>query len=177
MRWKKQGLLFCPQGSHSKLLSHAANPLPILLDGDVYRVFFSGRDAFNRSSVGFVDVDVVKKEVVYEHDKPVFEHGADATFYSHGVSIGNCYEADGKRYILFMGWRCPPQSHWRGEIGRLLLGEDWSLSLDGSEPFMSLDEVDPISLSTPGSSAKRLARIGCGTARRIRGTQAMVRCS
>ncbi|MDW3681739.1 hypothetical protein RA280_08250 [Cupriavidus sp. CV2] len=149
MRWAKLGQVYNPQGIHPKLLTHAANPLPILLEDDVYRVFYSGRDEQNRSSVGFVDLDVVKNEVVYIHDQPVFEHGSEDTFYSHGVSIGNCYEADGERYILFMGWQCPPGEHWRGEIGRLTVGRDWRLRLDGDLPFMALDESDPISLSYP----------------------------
>lgn len=149
MRWKKLGQLFCPESVHPKLASHAANPLAVLLDGDVYRVFFSGRDIQNRSSVGFVDVDIIKHELVYAHDKPVFEHGSENSFYSHGVSIGNCYEADGHRYILFMGWQCPAGGHWRGDIGRLVLESDLSLRIDGDKPFMPTDASDPISLSYP----------------------------
>jgi hypothetical protein len=149
MHWKKLGQLYYPEPVHPKLASHAANPLPVLLEGDVYRVFFSGRDAQNRSSVGFVDVDLAKLEVVYVHDKPVFEHGPGNSFYSNGVSIGNCYVANGQRYILFMGWQYPPGGHWRGDIGRLVLADDYSLRLDGSGPFMSTDAIDPISLSYP----------------------------
>lgn len=149
MRWSKLGQLYCPVPVHPKLVSHAANPLAVLLEGDVYRVFFSGRDAHSRSSVGFVDVDIVKREVVYIHDKPIFEHGPENSFYSDGVSIGNCYEADGRRYILFMGWQCPPDGHWRGDVGRLVLEPDCSLRIDSEEPFMSTDANDPVSLSYP----------------------------
>jgi hypothetical protein len=149
MRWIKHGQLYCPGATHPKLASHAANPLALFLDGDVYRVFFSGRDIQNRSSVGYVDVDVVKREIIYIHDQPIFEHGPQGSFYSHGVSIGNCYEVDGCRYILFMGWQYPPDGHWRGDIGRLILGPDLSLRLDSDEPFISIDEIDPVSLSYP----------------------------
>lgn len=149
MHWKKLGQLYSPEPVHPKLASHAANPLAVLLKDDVYRVFFSGRDAQNRSSVGFVDVDIAKRDVVYIHDKPVFEHGPENSFYSHGVSIGNCYEAGGNRYILFMGWQYPPGSHWRGDIGRLVLEPDFSLHLDGKGSFMSADITDPVSLSYP----------------------------
>jgi len=149
MRWIKHGQLYCPGATHPKLASHAANPLALLLEGDVYRVFFSGRDMQNRSSVGYVDVDVVKREVIYIHDQPIFEHGPQGSFYSHGVSIGNCYEVDGCHYILFMGWQYPPDGHWRGDIGRLILGPDLSLRLDGDKPFISIDEIDPVSLSYP----------------------------
>jgi hypothetical protein len=149
MRWRKLGQLYSPESVHPKLASHAANPLAVLLEGDVFRVFFSGRDVRNRSSVGFLDVDVVKRGLLYVHAKPIFEHGPENSFYSHGVSIGNCYEADGRRYMLFMGWQCPPGNHWRGDIGRLVVEQDFSLRIDSDDPFMSTDFTDPVSLSYP----------------------------
>ena len=150
MIWKKLGQIYAPRDLHPKLVSHAANPLAIWLQEDVYRVFFSGRDEQNRSSVGFVDINIVNREIVYIHACPVFEHGAENSFYSHGVSIGNCYEVDGNRYILFMGWQCPPDGHWRGDIGRLVLeNNSETLCLESEQPFMGSDETDPISLSYP----------------------------
>lgn len=149
--WQKLGLLYCPSsdGRHPKLLSHAANPLPVPLEGDVYRVFFSGRDADNRSSVGAVDIDIVRREVVYEHQQPFFQHGPEGSFYADGVSIGNCYAVDGVQYMLFMGWQSPEASHWRGDIGRLIVRPDLTLALDSANPFLGTHAVDPVSLSYP----------------------------
>lgn len=149
--WKKLGLLYSPsdKGNHLKLLSHAANPLPIFIGGDVYRVFFSGRDADNRSSVGAVDIDIANRKVIRKHNQPFFQHGSEGSFYADGVSIGNCYEVDGKRYMLFMGWQNPKEGHWRGDIGRLIVKPDLTLEIDNETPFMSSDKTDPISLSYP----------------------------
>jgi hypothetical protein len=149
--WRKLGRLYCPaeSGRHPKLLSHAANPLPVYLEGDVFRVFFSGRDAENRSSVGAVDIDIVTGEVLADHYEPFFQHGPAGSFYADGVSIGNCYSVDGIRYMLFMGWQTRDVSHWRGDIGRLIVRPDLSLELDGADPFLGADSVDPISLSYP----------------------------
>jgi hypothetical protein len=149
MRWRKLGRLYDAPNLHPKLLSHAANPLPVRMHGDMYRVFFSGRDAKNRSSVGFVDLDLKTGRVSSVSSEPAFTHGEEGTFYSHGVSIANCYEAGGRRYMLFMGWRVPEDGHWYGEIGRLMLGNDLSLRLDGNSAFLGLDGADPLSLSYP----------------------------
>jgi hypothetical protein len=65
------------------------------------------------------------------------------------VSIGNCHEVDGVRYMLFMGWQTPDGSHWRGDIGRLVVEPDLTLELESETPFMSSDTIDPISLSYP----------------------------
>lgn len=150
-RWRKLGQLYLPKsnGQHPKLLSHAANPLPVHMEGDVYRVFFSGRDEQNRSSVGAVDVDIVKRTVLAEHPKPFFEHGPTGSFFSDGVSIGNCYEANGVRYMLFMGWQNPSGGHWRGDIGRLIVTPQLSLELESDSPFLASDPNDPLSLSYP----------------------------
>lgn len=150
-KWEKLGVLYCPFGAnrHPKLLTHAANSLPVLIKGDLYRVFFSGRDANNRSSVGAVDIDIANRKVIQEYNHPFFEHGPEGSFYANGVSIGNCYEVKGVQYMLFMGWQSPKGSHWRGDIGRLILKQDLTLVLDSEEPFMSSNTIDPISLSYP----------------------------
>ena len=149
-KWQKLGLSFTPSGKrHPKLLTHAANPLAIWLEGDVFRVYYSGRDEQKRSSVGAVDINVVTNEVVREFYSPFFEHGPEDSFYADGVSIGNCYRVAEETYMLFMGWQNPPDSHWRGDIGRLILKDDWSLSLLEPGPFLGATEVDPLSLSYP----------------------------
>lgn len=150
-KWQKHGLLYCPSENSwcPNLVSHAANPLPILIKGDVYRIFFSGRDVDNRSSVGAVDIDIVQRKVVREHSHPFFEHGPEGSFYADGVSIGNCYRVNGMQYMLFMGWQAPQGDHWRGDIGRLVVKPDLTLKLDSEAPLMSSNPIDPISLSYP----------------------------
>ena len=151
MKWQKLGVLYSPStvGQHPKLLSHAANPLPILMGGDIYRIFYSGRDHDNRSSVGAVDIDIVKRHIVKEHRNPFFEHGPEGSFYADGISIGNCYEVNGVQYMLFMGWQAPKNNHWRGDIGRFIVKQDFTLELESQEPFLSSNATDPISLSYP----------------------------
>jgi hypothetical protein len=149
MRWRKLGRLYAAPPIHPKLQSHAANPLAVHLRDDIFRVFFSGRDEANRSSVGFVDVDIVRRECLATCVVPAFVHGPAESFYSHGVSIGCCYEAAGTRYMLFMGWHLPGTGHWYGQIGRLVVGSDLALRADSDAPLLALDTADPISLSYP----------------------------
>ena len=149
MKWTKLGRVYAAGDIHPKLRSHSANPLAVFLRDDIYRIFFSGRDADNRSSVGYVDLDIVRLKVVNVCREPAFEHGPPGSFFSHGVSIGNCYEAGGRRYMVFMGWQIPSIGHWYGEIGRLEVAANLALCLDGDRPFMTLDDSDAVSLSYP----------------------------
>lgn len=156
--WKKLGLIYSPSSirRHQKLLTHAANPLPLLVENDTYRIFFSGRSIHNRSSVGAVDIDIIKRKIIQEHHQPFFEHGNKGSFYADGVSIGNCYQVRGIKYMLFMGWQTATNGHWRGDIGRLIVKPDLTLELDSEIPFLKSDETDPISLSYPWVSKNDL---------------------
>lgn len=148
MRWEKLGRIYDAPNLHPKLRSHAANPVPVLLQGSIYRIFFNGRDDENRSSVGFVDFDIQRRQIVGHCQEPAFLHGPPGSYYSHGVSVGDPYTLNGHRYLWFMGWHQPPGEHWRGELGRLRI-EGERLVLDEKEPILGLDEEDPVSLSYP----------------------------
>jgi hypothetical protein len=149
--WEKLGLIYKVKNSnrHEKLISHAANPLPVHINGDVYRIFYSGRDSHNRSSVGAVDIDIKKRKIVQDYEDPFFVHGPENTFYADGISIGNCYMVEGNSYMLFMGWQNPIDSHWRGDLGRLVVHSDLTLSLDSIEPIIQTSQIDPLSFSYP----------------------------
>lgn len=149
MKWNKLGQIFTVSGTYKEIISHASNPLAFHLYDDVFRIFYSGRDVFNKSSVSFIDIDIITFEHVNNPDKVVFSYGQEGSFYSHGVSIGNCYSQNDKEYILFMGWQFKEGEHWRGDIGRLQIIDKKHLTLDPIQAFMEIDEEDKISLSYP----------------------------
>ncbi len=151
MKWRKLGHIFNVVPNGEKLLSHASNPLPIHLKDNIFRVFYSGRDTNNASSVGFVDVDIESLKIVKLGSQPLAENGKPGSFYSHGISIGNAYKGrNGEQFIGFMGWQIPEGEHWRGDIGRLQLKADLTgMSVNPVEVFVGVDQKDPISLSYP----------------------------
>ncbi|HAS44832.1 MAG TPA: hypothetical protein DCS93_30410 [Microscillaceae bacterium] len=148
-QWTKLGQVFEVNNANSYLKSHAANPLAIHLRDNVYRVFYSGRSIENKSSVGYVDIDIHLHKVINYPKEPVITFGNSESFYSHGISIGNCYEANNQHYILFMGWQFPKNAHWRGDVGRLRLINNQNLQVLSASPFMGIDEEDQVSLSYP----------------------------
>lgn len=148
-KWKKLGQIFEVNNNNPYLLTHAANPLAIHLKDNIYRIFYSGRDATNKSSVGYVDIDIIARKVLDYPKEPIMTFGDLQSFYSHGISIGNCYEANDSHYILFMGWQYPKGAHWRGDIGRLCLTNQQQLVANPQAPFLEIDQEDTISLSYP----------------------------
>lgn len=147
-KWKKLGQIYHCKPIDEYLLSYASNPLAIHLKNDVFRVFFSGRDKYNKSSVGFVDIDIIKQVTIDTCNQVVVKYGSQDSFYSHGISIGNMYQVEDKNYIQFMAWQIRDGGHWRGDIGRLQLSDEYnSLKLDPKDIYIGCDDEDKISLS------------------------------
>jgi len=149
MTWHKLGRIYEPQNLHPKLQTHAANPLPLHIEGDIFRVYFSGRDEKNRSSVGFFDINIITKEVLNTCNEPLLVHGDSGSYYSHGISVGNIYCANGNQYILFMGWQIDDGQHWRGDVGQIRLINKDKMVIDNDTAFMGVDDIDKVSLSYP----------------------------
>ena len=149
MNWQKLGQIFFVDNNNEFLLSHASNPLPVHIYEDVFRIFYSGRNGENQSSVGSVDIDIVSLKTIVNPKDPIITFGEEKSFYSHGISIGNQYEANGKNYLLFMGWQFEQGQHWRGDVGRIEIIDNQKMTISPKDPFMSTDNEDEVSLSYP----------------------------
>jgi hypothetical protein len=118
MSWKRLGLVYAPDGSKAWARTHAALPLPLQIDTDVFRFFFSARDAERRSHVGWVDVDLSgAPRVIREASEPALSPGEDGAFDDSGVSIGSLAQTDDGVYLYYMGWKLGVNPPWRNAIG------------------------------------------------------------
>tara|TARA_Y100001937_G_C7135366_1_gene339674 strand:- start:3619 stop:4503 length:885 start_codon:yes stop_codon:yes gene_type:complete len=140
--WKKLGMIYRVDNDHPCLLTHASNPLACHLNDDIYRIFYSGRDSENRSSISYVDYDVEQRKIVNDYKTPIATP-KESTFYSHGITIGNCWKQNGDDYIGFMGWQQKKGHHWRGDIGRV------NLRTKEISMLLGTNEEDKVSLSYP----------------------------
>lgn len=151
--WKKLGRIFDPNESlpdHERLVTHAANPTAIPVCEQVVRVLFNSRDEFNRSSVGFFDLNLKTLVVQNISQVPIFTW-EDDTFYSAGISTG-CILSDGGLYKLyFMGWNYSGADlHWRGDVGVVDINvTDSDVEVFSPELIIGESEIDPISVSYP----------------------------
>lgn len=151
MRWRKLGRVFVPAGDRPWMRTHAANPVALAIDGDRHRFYFNGRDASNRSSVGWVEVDMREPtRVLRVSEEPVLSPGVRGAFDDSGCSIG-CVVPDGERLRLYyMGWNLGVTVPWRNAIG-LAESCDGGLTFERVSPAPIVDRsaVDPFTLSYP----------------------------
>lgn len=151
MSWRRLGLVFAPDGNLPWARSHAALPAPVHVTGDIFRVFYSSRDAEKRSHVAWVDVEVSEAPRVRNMARePAISPGENGTFDDSGVGVGCVVKWDDAFALYYMGWNLGVRSPWRNAIG-VAQSRDLQVPFERFSPGPILDRSpeDPYTLSYP----------------------------
>jgi hypothetical protein len=152
LEWEKLGLVFSPSPSVPWMRSHASAPTALHLSGDVYRVFFSSRDADNRSHVGYFDIELADPiKVLKISDHPVLVPGPLGWFDDHGVYATSAVKAGRKVFLFTIGWNPGPSSPlFYSSIG-LAVSRDGGNSFEkfGRSPILARSDHDPCLVTAP----------------------------
>ncbi|MFA6208466.1 MAG: hypothetical protein WCT03_10300 [Candidatus Obscuribacterales bacterium] len=151
-RWEKLGLLFQAEKQRPWLHLYAANPIGEVISNEVVRVYFSPRDASNRSCVATVDFTLADKFLQSElSSQPILVHGDRGYFDDSGCSLGCIVEVgDGRRFLYYVGWNLGKTAPWRNAIGLCISDKpDQPFVKYSNAPILHLDTIDPINLSYP----------------------------
>jgi hypothetical protein len=152
MAWRRFGCLFRPDGRLAWMRSHAALPTPAPLGDDVFRVFFSARDAANRSSVGSALVELGEPpRLLAVDDRPVLQPGPTGAHDDAGLGVGSiALGAPGGDRLYYMGWNVGGAVPWRNAIG-LAIGDVRSGRFEryAVGPILDRAPEDPFTLSYP----------------------------
>ncbi|MCH6579237.1 MAG: hypothetical protein IH802_02600 [Nitrospinae bacterium] len=151
MQWKKLGRVFVPDNHPPWMETHAANPVVEHLDEDIYRVYFSGRDNNNRSSIGYVDVDINPPfKIIGVAPRPLVVPGERGMFDDSGVSLGCIVNVEGRKFLYYLGWNLGVTVPWRNSIGLAIFNEKSGMyEKFGKAPLLDRCEVDPYTISYP----------------------------
>jgi hypothetical protein len=151
MRWRKLGHVYAPDGSKPWMRSHAANPLPEHVAGDRFRIYFSARDAENRSSISSIEIDLNEpSRILSEADQPVLAPGELGMFDDSGCSIGCLVSVGHRRFLYYMGWHLTVRVPWQNALGLAVSNAPGQPFQRVSRfPIVPLDDVDPYTISYP----------------------------
>ena len=154
MTWRKLGQIYAPAGDKPWATGYAANPIAEPLGGDRFRIYFSCRDDRNRSSVGFVEINIYNPfSILAESQEPVLRPGDLAMFDDAGASIGCVVPVNGKRYLYYMGWHLTVSVPWQNALGLAVEDEPsfrpHRFRRHSRFPIIPLDEADPYTISYP----------------------------
>jgi predicted GH43/DUF377 family glycosyl hydrolase len=151
VNWKKLGNIFCPNQNSAWMVSHASNPVAEPRQGSLFRIYFSCRDAQNRSHIGWIELDLHSPDrVINQSEEPVLSPGPVGTFDDSGVSLGCILKARDSTFLYYVGWNLGVTVPWRNSIG-LAIANPKSRKYEKYCPAPIVDRscVDPFSLSYP----------------------------
>ena len=118
MTWRKLGRVFAVDGSRAWAKSHAAVPTVGRIEGSRVRVYYSARDASQRSHTGWFDLDLTGPRVVNDFPNPVLEPGPSGRFDDSGAMATWSHPGpDGSRYLYYIGWNVGRTVPFRNALG------------------------------------------------------------
>jgi predicted GH43/DUF377 family glycosyl hydrolase len=135
MKWRKLGLIFKLPRDIERAASHAMHPIPLLLDDEVLRLYYSPRDELGRSHPFFVDVDARDPSRIIRYSKkPAMELGGPGCFDDNGAVPCTVLKLpDGRYYMYYVGFELFQQVRYKLFIGL-------AISNDGAD-FVRLSNV------------------------------------
>lgn len=151
MPWRKLGCLFSASGQQPWMQTHAANPTAEPLSGGLVRVYFSTRDAENRSHIAAAVFELHPDPRLLDFSsEPLISPGPLGTFDDSGTSMGSLVVADDALWLYYLGWNLGVTVPWRNSIGLAVSCDGGRTFLKQSAaPVMDRHTVDPFSLSYP----------------------------
>lgn len=138
MKWIKKGLIFKPEGQHEWVMTHAMLPVADHISGDLYRILFSGRDKFNRSLTGYVEIDINNPQKILKlSHEPILALGSLGAFDDNGVSPTWMVNHQGVKYLYYFGWN-------KGSLVRAAEVSGLAISRDGGNSYQRFSRAPVI---------------------------------
>ncbi|MEZ0168397.1 hypothetical protein [Microvirga sp. TS319] len=151
MSWLRLGLVYSQRGTKPWAQTHTALPVPVQIQKDVFRVFFSARSSDNRSSVDWIDLDLSgPPRVIGGASAAALSPGSDGAFDDSGVGIGSIVPKGDKFLLYYMGWNLGVRAPWRNSIGLATTNAGLERFERFSKgPILDRSPEDPYTLSYP----------------------------
>lgn len=151
MQWTKLGHVFVADGEHAWMQTHASNPVAEWVVDDVFRVYFSTRDAMARSHIAFIELDLNRPNVILNvSNTPVVAPGELGGFDDSGTSMGCLVRHGRRRYLYYLGWNLGVTVPWRNAIGLAISeGPGQPFIKHSPAPVLDRSAVDPFTVSYP----------------------------
>lgn len=153
MRWKKLGKVFESRGQREWMASHSSVPMPEHIEGDVFRIYFSPRDAHQRSHIAYLHLDITEPQRVLDLcSAPVLAPGVPGAFDDSGAMNSWIAYHGGRRYLYYIGWTLGVVTPWRTAIGLALsdlTGDTPVFARYSTGPIIDRSPADPFFVTNP----------------------------
>lgn len=149
MKWKKRGVIFCPNGLSNWARHSALQPTPLLINPSTIRLYLGFRDNDGRSRVGYVDVRADNPSLIVKvSENPCLDIGQPSAFDSDGVVPCAVIRRDDEIYLYYAGYL-------RGQKIRFKAFSGLAVSRDNGESFVRVSTL-PVLPATKDESLFRV---------------------
>lgn len=105
MGWRRLGLVYAPSGEREFLVSHASVPFAEPIEGGLHRIWFSPRDAANRSFVASLVIDLARPDRILDlAAAPALGPGPVGAFDDSGAMMSWIAGTGDARRLYYIGW-------------------------------------------------------------------------
>ncbi len=152
MRWRKLGRVFGGDGQLPWMASHASQPFAERLEGDLHRIYFTSRDADNRSHIGWLELDITRPDRILRlAERPLLAPGVPGAFDDGGAMMSCVVRHRETRYLYYVGWSLRTTVPYHLAIG-LAVGADHGVDPSAAKlpgPVLDRSPVDPLFCTSP----------------------------
>ncbi|MBN27990.1 MAG: hypothetical protein CL578_23520 [Alteromonadaceae bacterium] len=116
--WLKIGRVYTPSSEYDWATTHASVPIAELIEGDLFRIYFSTRDAKHRSVTTSVVMNINSPNAIIEQPSTiVLSPGALGEFDDSGAMGSWITHHEGNKYFYYIGWNLCSSVPFRNSIG------------------------------------------------------------
>ena len=106
MKWRKQGLIYAPDGSLPWAKKYAFPPVPYLMDEDRLRIFLAFCDENMVGRVGYVDVSAENpSKIVAVSKQPILDIGQPGAFDENGLLPTCVIDVGNELWMYYVGYQ------------------------------------------------------------------------
>lgn len=132
LRWSKRGLIYALDSRLPWARTHTQIPTVDVLDEQRLRVFFSSRDAANRSLIARMELDARNPSNILEiQAEPLLPLGLPGTFDDCGMMPSSVVDWGELKYLYYIGWNVRNTVPYHNAVGL-------AVSADGGRTYQRL---------------------------------------
>jgi hypothetical protein len=152
MDWIKLGRVFGGEGQRPWMISHASQPFAERIEGNLYRIYFSTRDASNQCHVGWLEIDITHPgSILRLCETPLLAPGEAGRFDDSGAMMSSLVRHGDTRYLYYVGWSLRSSVPYHLAIGLATgpcdTGEPVVTKVPG--PVLDRNPTDPLFCTSP----------------------------
>jgi hypothetical protein len=154
MRWSKKGLIYKPNfDKKSWMYSSGLAPLPILLNEEVIRVYFTARDIDGVGRTAYCDLNSQNpSEIIKISREPVFDIGQPGHFDDNGVVVIDIVNVNNQLRMYYVGFQ-------KVEKVKFLSFTGAAESFDNGESFVRISNVPVLDRANEGLFTRNIQSI------------------